>query len=101
MLDASTDGNRHFIRRKVGYLIGGYISGGLLSESEALSALEPAVRRNTKHLTAAWKTLTACLEAGKAKAIRFDDLEHARIAWRQTTFPEKSGAPSHLMVEVE
>ena len=104
MLDTSTDGSRHFTRRKVGCLIGSYIAGGMLSEADVLATLEPAVRRNTKHFKPSWKTVTACIEAGKVDAISFEDLERARHAWLQGhgygTFPEKSGAMSRLTVEV-
>ena len=104
MLDASHDGSRHRVRCKVGYLIGGYISGGVLDEAEALATLEPAVRRNTQHFTAAWRTVLACLAAGKATAIRYDDLERARQDWLRSqgvgTLSENSPPPVGMIQKV-
>jgi hypothetical protein len=44
----SIKGYRHKARVIAAYLLGGYVGGGLLSHSEARSALEDAVRANTK-----------------------------------------------------
>jgi len=80
-LDASTDGNRHHARCRAGFLIGGYIEGGMLTLSEALQALEPAVRRNTKHFDKAWRTIQGQLKAGANIPVSFEQLETERLEW--------------------
>ena len=104
MLDASADGSRHQVRCKVGYLLGGYISGGVLDEAEALATLEAAVRRNTQHFPAAWRTVLACIAAGKGAAIRYGDLERARRTWLRSqgvgTLSEISPPPRRYIKKV-
>jgi hypothetical protein len=81
LLDASTPGNRHYWRRKAAYLLGGYVSGGILSASEAQEALEAAVTRNTAQKARAMKTIAACFEAGKKVPITPAVLERAHREW--------------------
>lgn len=74
-------GNRHRARVIAAYLLGGYVGGGLLSRSEAHSALEDAVRVNTNNIAAAMKTIEDCLEAGKSEPITFEVKEAERLAY--------------------
>lgn len=74
-------GNRHRARVIAAYLLGGYVGGGLLSHSEAHSALEDAVRENTNNFSAAMQTIDDCLEAGKSEPISYEMKEAERQAY--------------------
>jgi BT4734-like, N-terminal domain len=81
MLDTSTPGNRHHMRTKAGYLLGGYVGGGILSYDDAYAALEVAVDRNSAHPLRSVQTIADCLQAGMAAAISLEDLEQQRRDW--------------------
>jgi hypothetical protein len=61
--------------------LGGYIGGGILSESEAYDALKEAVARNTKHPDRSMKTIAAGLQHGQERPITLEELEAERQAW--------------------
>lgn len=77
----SIKGDRHKARVIASYLLGGYVGGGLLSHSEARSALESAVSANTNNFASAMQTVDECLEAGKSEPITFEMREAERRAY--------------------
>lgn len=77
----SIKGNRHRARLVAAYLLGGYVGGGLLSHSEARSALEDAVRANTNNFASAMQTIDDCIESGKSEPITFEMKEAERRAY--------------------
>lgn len=84
ILDSSADGNRHHSRVKAGYLIGGYIGGGLLTENEAINSLYPAIMRNTTGTEKqAIKDVSDGIKAGRGKPITPDQLQAEYEDWRQ------------------
>jgi VirE N-terminal domain len=75
IIEDSVEGGLHRARCKAGYLLGGYVGGGILSHEEAYAALRVAVEGRTKHLGASLKTIGDCLAAGEAKPITVEELE--------------------------
>jgi hypothetical protein len=69
------------MRTKAGYLLGGYVGGGILSYDDAYAALEVAVDRNSAHPLRSVQTIADCLQAGMAAAISLEDLEQQRRDW--------------------
>ena len=80
---ATSAGTRHETRLKAARLLGGYVTGGLLSYAEAYAALEAAVARNTDDLPRSMKTIVDGLHHGEQDAITLDQLEQERIDWLQ------------------
>jgi VirE N-terminal domain len=78
----STEGNLHAARCRAGYLLGGYVGGGLLTYDEAYAALRAAVEGRTKHLGPSLKTIADCLTAGEAKPITLAELEADWEQWK-------------------
>jgi hypothetical protein len=90
----SVEGGLHAARCRAGYLLGGYVGGGLLSYAEAYDVLLEAVEGHTKHLTAALKTIADCLKAGETKPITEDELDADWEAWKAAhPLPPRSAAP--------
>ena len=78
-INNSINGNRNNIRCKAGYLIGGYISGGLLDENYALHQLEMAVKNNTDlPIAQAMVSIKNAIKKGKLEPITFEKLEKER-----------------------
>jgi len=82
LLDNSFKGNRHHTRLKVGELLGGYIAGHNLSETELLNYIESAVLRNTElPLEKAMKTVISSIQHGKQSPITSADREREVEDW--------------------
>jgi hypothetical protein len=79
----SAEGHLHEARCRAGYLLGGYVGGGLLTYGEAYEALRSAVEGHTKHLAPALKTIADCLKAGEAEPITLDALEAEWQSWKE------------------
>jgi hypothetical protein len=71
-------GNWHNARLRSGYLLGGYVAGGLLSYGEAETVLANAVSMNTDNYPAAMQTVRNALHSGMRKPITFAQLEAER-----------------------
>jgi len=71
----SIDGQRHETRLKVGELLGGYITGGIFSESEILTEIEPIILSNTDHPKEAIKNFRDGLKHGLQRPLTIDDLK--------------------------
>lgn len=70
LIEKAEKGTKHFNRLKAGKTIGGYISGGLVSESEVIPILEKAVKNNTSlNLKTAFKDVLDSIEHGKKSPI--------------------------------
>jgi VirE N-terminal domain len=74
IIEDSVPGNRHFARCRASYLLGGYVAGGWLSESEAYDALAAVVARHTEHLQQSLKTIADGLVAGQSEPITLEEL---------------------------
>jgi len=83
IIDASTRGNRHEARLRASRLLGGYISGGVLSYDEAYTALKGVVERNTDDVPRSLKTIVDGLRHGQDHPITFDELEAQHLDWLQ------------------
>jgi hypothetical protein len=94
LIYSSRPGGRHHARTRAAYLLGGYCSGGLLDEQEALSALQAAVERNTENRDQALKTVHDCFTAGKDRPITQASLARWRMtAWRRQARRAVAGKP--------
>jgi hypothetical protein len=82
LIEESSEGHRHEARRKAGYLLGGYVGGGVLSHDEAYEALRAAVEGHTKHLKPSLKTIRDCLKAGEREPITETELEDDWQRWK-------------------
>jgi BT4734-like, N-terminal domain len=82
IITESTEGHLHAARCRAGYLLGGYVGGGLLTYGEAYAALRAAVEGRTKHLGPSLKTIADCLTAGEAKPITLEELEAEWEQWK-------------------
>jgi hypothetical protein len=83
MIDRSVEGELHPTRIKAGYLLGGYVADGMLTEDEARSALEDAVRNHTEDEVQACKDVNDGLAAGQKKPITAEKRRESRQAWRE------------------
>lgn len=63
------DGEKHLARRNDAIVIGGYVAGGHLDETEALNDLNDAVLSNTTMPKSALKTVKDGFEYGKTKPL--------------------------------
>jgi VirE N-terminal domain len=81
MIQSAPLGSRHFIRLRAARLLGGYISGDLLTDDQAYGALAQALVGHTEDLERALKTVEAGLSYGKAHPITLQALEADRQAW--------------------
>jgi hypothetical protein len=82
IIEDSVEGSLHEARCRAGYLLGGYVGGGLLTYGEAYDALRSAVEGHTTHLAAALKTIADCLKAGEAEPITLEELETDWQQWK-------------------
>jgi hypothetical protein len=83
MIAESVPGHQHHARIRAAYLLGGYIAGGLLTEGEAYTVLQPAVEATAHNTRLAMQDITDCLAAGQAKPITAADLDADWQAWRE------------------
>jgi len=81
MIDMSTPGHRHHARLRASELLGGYIAGHILTETEAYQALKEAVDRTSEHPERSMKTIAAGLQHGQKRPITLEELEAERRAW--------------------
>lgn len=95
IISDAPDGSRHDARRRASVLLGGYISGGMLTESEARAALENAVRSNTdSSITDVMKTIESGLKHGQRTPITFEQKEYERTEYlRRRSKPILSKPP--------
>lgn len=77
IIERSSEGNRHHNRLKAGKLAGGYVAGGDVSHSDALSILMDAVRSvsdcNDRNLDKCEKEINSAIEHGKQFPTTFED----------------------------
>jgi hypothetical protein len=73
----SIDGQKHHALCKASYLLGGYVSGGIISEKEAFSVLQNEISRksNVSNLKLAFRTIEKCLQSGKKEPISIEKLK--------------------------
>ena len=76
----SNDGEKLDALLRAGHLLGGYIAGGMLGESEAKIALRQAIeaKPNVNSLSTAYKAIDDSIEHGKTMPIDFNELEIER-----------------------
>jgi twinkle protein len=76
LIRESVDGEKHICLLKASKLMGGYIAGGLVDESEGVRILESEIqKKNIDDFSAAQKTIQKGIEYGKAQPIH--ELEQA------------------------
>ncbi len=77
MIYDSSDGNKHRTLTKASYLLGGHIPDGILSESEAITALRNVIdiKPNVANKEHAYKTIEDCLKKGMDDPITLENLE--------------------------
>jgi hypothetical protein len=71
MVSEANDGEKWQILSHAGYLLGGYVGSGSISEHEARQALETAIcqKQNVNDLSAAFRTIDKAIKAGQNKPI--------------------------------
>lgn len=75
-------GNRHASRLKAGYLAGGFVAGGMLTEEEILPLLRGVVAANTDlPIEEAFKDVSDSYKAGKSGPITFEMKETEYEEW--------------------
>ncbi|TVL98630.1 MAG: hypothetical protein CV087_20990 [Candidatus Brocadia sp. WS118] len=75
-------GNRHASRLKAGYLAGGFVAGGMLTEEEILPLLRGVVAANTDlPIDKAFKDVSDSYKTGKSKPITFEMKEAEFEDW--------------------
>lgn len=83
MIEHCVDGEKHNTLLKAGKLLGGYVAGGIISESEAENCLRHAIegKPNVQCLTTAYKTIKDSLQYGQQDPIGLDELERQRVEY--------------------
>lgn len=85
IITQSIKGNRHNSRLRAGYLLGGYIAGGLLDENTAINELRGVIQSNTTlNIEVAMKTFMEALNNGKNKPITKEDYSNNRNRFIET-----------------
>ena len=85
----SVEGGQHHERLKCARLVGGYIIGGYIDESEAMTALERAVSDSgAKNMNAAMKTIQDGIEYGKQSPIILDSIHSKPGMYEQSESKE-------------
>jgi len=70
MVDAAPDGEKHITLLKAARLLGGHIAAGTISDQEAQTALENAIRnKNIESFSDAQKTISDGIKHGKSEPI--------------------------------
>jgi hypothetical protein len=65
------DGQKYYTLNKAGYTLGGFVGAGLISEVEAVAALETAINScDCKDYNEAYKTIQKSISHGQLKPIR-------------------------------
>jgi hypothetical protein len=90
MIAEAPRGQQHYARLRAARLLGGYVAGGLLTETEAKKALQPPTEAQAKDMRAAMKTIADGLAYGEAMPITFDELEAEYQAWQARRRPSLS-----------
>lgn len=74
MIQDAPDGEKHGILLKAARLMGGYIAGGIITELDAIAALEYEIsqKANVKNLKSAYRTINAGIEYGKEYPITLE-----------------------------
>jgi P4 family phage/plasmid primase-like protien len=80
----TTRGTRHDTQLRAARLLGGYVAGGVLSQTEAYAALEGAVASNTSDVAGDMETIMDGLRYGEAEPITLEQLEAERQDWLET-----------------
>jgi hypothetical protein len=72
VVERSNDGDKHGQLVKAAYIAGGYVAGGMISESKAVQTLKTAIRdkSNVADLDAAFKAIQDGIKAGKKEPIK-------------------------------
>jgi predicted P-loop ATPase len=72
VVERSNDGDKHGQLLKAAHAAGGYVAGGMISESKAVQTLETAIRdkSNVADLKAAFKAIQDGIKAGKKEPIK-------------------------------
>jgi hypothetical protein len=81
MIQAAVLGTRHHTRLKASRLLGGFVTGGVLSYDQAYTVLEHALNGHTDDMAAALRTVKDGLAYGQAYPITLEALEAERQAW--------------------
>jgi hypothetical protein len=71
MIESSVNGEKHIKLRNASYLLGGFISGGLVEEEEVIERLRIAIskKENVDSLQDAFRTIDNCISNGKKKPL--------------------------------
>lgn len=68
-------GEKHFRLTKASYLLGGYVASDVMTQDEAIKCLQKAIREtDAEDLNNADKTIIECLNKGKEKPIKSDEV---------------------------
>ncbi len=80
MIEQSKDGEKLNDLLKAGNLLGGYVAGGMLAESEAKAVLRKAieVKPTVRNFKTAYDAIDDSIQHGKGNPIAFEDLERQR-----------------------
>lgn len=105
IIERSADGQKHYELCKASYLLGGFVGGGIISEDVARNALRDAIENkpNVMRISAAFKTIGACIQAGKEKPLynyskwkdKYDEMENSffddllSVSFPLSAFPEE------------
>jgi hypothetical protein len=87
MITDAPQGQQHYARLRAARLLGGYVAGGFLTETEAKEALQAPTEAQAKNVRAAMKTIADGLAHGEAMPITFDELEADYQAWQARRRP--------------
>lgn len=85
MVKNAPDGEKHGTLLRAARLLGGYMAGGIVTESEAIQTLQVEIQHkaNVDSLELAHKTITNGLEYGKAQPITLEQKLAEREIWQQ------------------
>lgn len=83
MISQSIDGEKLYDLLKAGELLGGYVSGGMLTQSEAKAALRTAIeaKPNVRNFNTAYKAIDDSIAHGMRNPISFDELERQKMEY--------------------
>ncbi|GAB2564331.1 BT4734/BF3469 family protein [Spirosoma areae] len=79
LIEEAQDGQKHAQLNRAAFTVGGYISGGVVGEVDAIAALEDAIRRkpNVADMRAAERTIRDGIRDGKQQPIYAEPLASA------------------------
>lgn len=85
MIRKALDGEKHGTLLRAARLLGGYIAGGIVTETEATRALELEIehKANVANIKAAYRTIQAGIQYGLGYPITLEQKLQERELWRQ------------------